>query len=99
MVFAIILFFFVGFGAGDLLSKKPQFNLISYLFMVVGMPFGMAMIIKGLPNIDFAADGDDLTMAMICIAIFVVAFILGNKFGNDRAKEYNNGNKKMKNTD
>lgn len=92
MVFAIILFFFVGFGAGDLLSKKPQFNLLSYLFMVIGMAFGMSMIVKGLPNIDLVANGDDLITGMVCIAVFVVAFILGNKFGNDRAKEDENKN-------
>lgn len=92
MVLAIILFFFVGFGAGDLLSKKPQFNLISYLFMVVGMAFGMGMTVKGLPNINLAANGDDLTTAIICIAVFVVAFIFGNMSGNARAKEDKNNN-------
>ncbi len=95
MALAIILFFFVGYGAGDLLSKKPQFNLASYLFMVVGMVFGMGMTINGFnnfnPHIDLAAN-DDFSTAMICIPVFVVAFILGNKFGNDRAKEDINNN-------
>lgn len=95
MVLAIIFFFFVGYGAGDLLSEKPQFNLGSYLFMVVGMALGMGMTINGLnnfnPRIDITAN-DDFSTGIICIFVFVVAFILGNKFGNDRAKDDKNGN-------
>ncbi len=91
MAFGIILFIFFGFATGDVFSKKPQFTLVHYLYLVIGLPFGMAMIINGFNshNINLAINYD-LTTVMVCISVFIVGFILGYVLGNARAKEDKN---------
>lgn len=80
---AFVLLYFAGYGAGDLFSKKPQFSPAIYFILVFSLVFSFALMVTGLPNLNFAINSDDPIMIISCIITFVVAFGLGNA----RAKE------------